>query len=225
MGEGRIADWIEKLEKISGTDKKIEYQDKKLEDQDTLKKLDLPIFKSLRIPLTEIYENEKLKSFFSENKGVFLRAVPSKKLIEKGLRKKFIFGNLLLSECFEFLEREIKEEKEEYMLEFSEWEESKYGWIIISNGEKIIAEISQSLDKLAHYNQTPLSSAVISFKNNKTEINWLKKEEQSAENLLKAISYLVKDKKFEKGYFEGITTTSGKNFFFDFKDNPIYYNI
>jgi hypothetical protein len=227
MPYGRISDWIERINKIPELKDNFSYIDNKIKDQLSLRKFKLPVPDSLPMLIKNL-DKQKIEKFLNKHKGIFIRVIPTKEGLDKGLKKLFKFGYLSLNECLEFIKDSVNKDESYYSIEVQEWSPTKYAWILISNGNKIIAEISEDLDKLAHYNQEALSSIIIERDNQEKTMTWLKKEESSAPCLLNALRYLEKrsDKDyFLKGYFEGITTTENKIMFFDFKENDIYLRM
>jgi hypothetical protein len=225
MTKGRISDWISEINKVPEFANKFYYMDKKLEDQRRLRESSLPSADFLSFKIKEI-NLDILKEFFNKHKGVFLRVVPDEEGLSRGLKKKYTFGYYNLEYFLNFINK-TKEEDEAYKLvEFQEWEEDIYGWILISNGKRVIAEISKNLDELAHNNQVPLSSFIAETDEFSHKINWIKKEEESAKFLERALKHLLNKKEdyFLKGYFEGTTGKNRKNLFFDWKVNPIYFD-
>jgi len=229
MIKGRISDWIDQANKTSKLSNRFYYIDNKIEDQNRLRNSILPTYNFLSLKVTKLPSyQDTLTNFFNKHKGIFLRIIPNQEGFKKGLKKRYTFGYYSLDYFLEFIKRILLEEPAYELIEFQEWEEDIYGWILISNGKKVIAEISESLDNLAHNNEIPISSCIAKTTNSHHNLNWIKKDNNSSILLEKAINSIVtKNSKdyFMKGYFEGVTTKSQKNRFFDWKLNTIYYTF
>jgi len=227
MIKGRIADWVSEINKIDDGKGKLEYKDNKVEDQRKLRELNLPTPSSLTLDIQN-FNLQKFLEFFSENKGIFIRIIPNEEALKKGLKKKYKFGFMNVRGCFDFITETLTENSSYQTMELNEWEPTLFGWILISNGKKVLGDISEDLDKLAHYSEIPLSTLIADSEVSNHSINWIKKEAKSSEYLVRALNLIIDkagESYFLKGYFEGVTTCSGKNLFFDFKQDPIYFNF
>ncbi|MBR9704094.1 hypothetical protein GOV12_01675 [Candidatus Pacearchaeota archaeon] len=225
MIKNRISDWINEIRKIPDYSKKFHYKDNKVSDQKMLRESGLPVMDNLCFSMESI-DIGKLKEFFRRYSGVFLRVIPSDIGFSIGLKKRYVYGNYDMEFYLDYINMVMKENKNYSKVEFQEWEEDIYGWILISNGFKVICEIGSDLDKLAHDNLIPLSSMVCEIDYaRRIFYNWLKKDNLSFRYLEKALEYIIREdgKGFLKGYFEGTVCKSGRVVFFDFKENSVYW--
>lgn len=225
MGKDRINDWINEINKIPELNGCFHYKDDKIADQKRLREFSLPVPDSISFDINNI-DFERLKDFFNKHPGIFLRIIPDEEGFKKGLKKKYTFGYFDIKYFLDFI-NDVKKETRYQILEFQEWDEDIYGWILISDGKQVIAEISKNLDNLAHHNEVPLSSLISESDGFRHSVTWIKKDESGIflENALKLIIDKEGEDYFLKGYFEGTTTKYGKNIFFDYKQNDIYYNF
>lgn len=232
MAGKTISDWIIEAKRRNKDLEK--FHTEKKEDLQRLEEARdaLPQFHSITLPYSEFKRsNERLMEFISKYKGFCVRALPNERGKERGFARRNKRGYLSFEECKKFLSEIIQKNKEDYDVGISDWEPSKFGFILISGTRNIYGEIGNDLEALSHGTEEVLASfaidkAKIGHLENKT--TWgIEKNKEAKKYLLKALSYIKApfdnfNPIFLPGYFEGTILESGDVRFLDYKINKAY---
>ena len=204
------------------------FHSEKVEDAKRLEKSGLPVFRGYRLPYPEFKkENSELIDFLrSCKKGVVIRALPQ----TPKLPRRYKIGVKGFEPCLGFLKQNVVQGNT-YIVYLTEWEPQDKSAIIISGQRELRAEVGNcSLDELSHGRICTLSGIIdftrIGHVEDKTI--WQRKGDLRDRKFLnQALRFLELTRDsfnplYRRGYFELISTESGKVKFVDYKINPMY---